>query len=235
MASDLTFFFGELRRRNVWQVAVAYVVVGLGIMEGAALIVPALVLPQTLVTAIVVLVLLGFPIALVLAWALEVTPEGVKTTEPVESASGTQSAAWVVVAGLAVAGLGAWWFLGPDGEDGILYALEAMNLNLHGTELVALSACETGLGTLDYSDGVYGLVRAFAIAGARSVLMTLWSVNDAQARDFMLLFYENWLSQPVSDPVAALRETRLHYIGHPEKALRDPKVWAPYVLVETSR
>ena len=82
---------------------------------------------------------------------------------------------------------------------------------------------------------MYGLVRALKIAGARSVLMTLWSVRDDEAKDFMVEFYTNWLSIPVSDSVTtlaqALRKTRLHYINHEKESLRDPMVWAPYVLV----
>ena len=74
-------FFSELKRRNVYKVAVAYGVVGWLVMQVAATIVPALHLPESLTTAVVVLVLLGFPIALVIAWAFEMTPEGMKRTE----------------------------------------------------------------------------------------------------------------------------------------------------------
>lgn len=118
-------------------------------------------------------------------------------------------------------------------DDGILFGLEAQGLNLDGSELVVLSACDTAKGSLDYSEGVYGLVRAFRTAGARNVLVTLWPLNDGEARDFMVGFYKRWLAQPGrSDPGKALRETRLRYINSPDPALRDPRVWAPYVLVE---
>ena len=76
-------FFGELKRRNVYKVAVAYAVVGWLVMQIAATIVPALHLPDVITTAVVVLTLLGFPIALVIAWAFEMTPEGMKRTENV--------------------------------------------------------------------------------------------------------------------------------------------------------
>ena len=118
-----------------------------------------------------------------------------------------------------------------EGEDGILYGLEAVGLKLQGTELVALSACDTGKGTVDYSEGVYSLVRAFRIAGAQSVLMTLRPVNDNEARDFMVSFYTHWLSQQHSDPAAALQATKRAYLHHENPKLRDPRVWAPYVLV----
>ena len=76
-------FFAELKRRNVYKVAVGYAVVGWLVMQVAATIVPALHLPDSLTTAVVVITLLGFPIALVIAWAFEMTPEGMKRTENV--------------------------------------------------------------------------------------------------------------------------------------------------------
>src|SRR5947207_9084858 len=76
-------FFAELKRRHVYKVAVAYAVVGWLVMQVASTVVPALHLPDSITTAIVVLVLLGFPIALVIAWAFEMTPEGIKRTEDI--------------------------------------------------------------------------------------------------------------------------------------------------------
>jgi TolB-like protein len=76
-------FFAELKRRNVYKVAVAYAVVGWLVMQVAATVVPALHLPDVITTAVVVITLLGFPIALVIAWAFEMTPEGMKRTEKV--------------------------------------------------------------------------------------------------------------------------------------------------------
>lgn len=76
-------FLGELKRRNVYKVAVAYAVVGWLIIQVTATIVPALHLPDGLTTAVVVLTLTGFPIALVIAWAFEMTPEGMKRTAEV--------------------------------------------------------------------------------------------------------------------------------------------------------
>jgi tetratricopeptide (TPR) repeat protein len=119
----------------------------------------------------------------------------------------------------------------PDKDaNGILFALEAQGLNLEGNELVVLSACDTAQGSLDYSEGVYGLVRALRTAGARNVLVTLWKLNDGEARDFMVAFYKNWLNQVRSDPAKALRDTQLSYLKHDK--LRDPRVWAPYILIE---
>jgi CHAT domain-containing protein/tetratricopeptide (TPR) repeat protein len=131
-------------------------------------------------------------------------------------------------AGVALAGANRE--LEGNGADGILFALEAQGLNLEGSELVVLSACDTAQGGLDYSEGVYGLVRALRTAGARNVLVTLWKLNDGEARDFMVAFYKNWLSQVRSDPAKALRDTQLSYLKHDK--LRDPRVWAPYILIE---
>ncbi len=94
------------------------------------------------------------------------------------------------------------------GGDGILTADEVLSLSLRGTELVVLSACETGLGEVKKGEGVYGLRRAFAQAGARSLVMSMWSVPDRETRELMEAFYRNALSGKL-DRCQALRQAAL--------------------------
>jgi CHAT domain-containing protein len=139
-----------------------------------------------------------------------------------------QSREPMLLSGIALAG--ANQEVGGAGKEGLLFALEAEGLNLDGTELVVLSACDTAKGNVDYSEGVFGLARALRTAGAHNVLVTLWKLDDGQARDFMVDFYKNWTAQSHSDPAKALRDTQLQWIG--QNGRRNPRDWAPYVLIE---
>ncbi|MFN2514930.1 MAG: tetratricopeptide repeat protein [Pyrinomonadaceae bacterium] len=90
--------------------------------------------------------------------------------------------------GIALAGANARQ--SREAEDGVLTALEAAGLDLWGTKLVVLSACETGVGEIKTGDGVYGLRRALVLAGAESQVMSLWQVSDAATRDLMVTYYK---------------------------------------------
>src|SRR6202171_2016935 len=98
-------FFGELKRRNVYKVAVAYAIVGWLLVQIATQVFPFLEIPTWVVRLVIVLVAVGFPIALVIAWAFELTPEGIKRTEDVDLAAGSDSKkrTWIYIAVIGAA------------------------------------------------------------------------------------------------------------------------------------
>jgi CHAT domain-containing protein len=117
-------------------------------------------------------------------------------------------------------------------DNGVLTALEAGNLDLTGTELVVLSACNTGQGEVKNGEGVFGLRRALEEAGAQSVMMSLWSVPDKETLELMKLFYAKWLSG--MDKHEALKQAQLEMRQRvrSEHDGRDlPCYWAAVVLV----
>jgi CHAT domain-containing protein len=148
----------------------------------------------------------------------------------------------MIRSGIVLAGANQVWKSGQpkkDLEDGILTAYEISQLNLSNTELVVLSACETGLGDIAGNEGVYGLQRAFKIAGARHLLMSLWKVDDEKTAEMMAIFYEKWLGKEVGEdannghlekmeiPDAFRAAQNLMRTKYP-----NPFYWAGFVLVK---
>ena len=110
-------------------------------------------------------------------------------------------------------------------DDGVLTAQEVSNIDMRKTELVVMSACETGLGDIKGSEGVYGLQRAFKMAGVNYMIMSLWQVPDKETEEFMTSFYKKLIKQ--KDIKQAFAET--------QKEMRtkyDPYFWAAFVLIE---
>jgi len=92
--------------------------------------------------------------------------------------------------GLALAGVNQRLGRADQGDDGVLTALEAAGLDLWGTKLVVLSACDTGVGEVRNGEGVFGLRRALSLAGSETQVMSLWPVSDLGARDLMIEYYK---------------------------------------------
>lgn len=135
----------------------------------------------------------------------------------------------MIRSGLLLAGANRTWtgiHVIPNVEDGILTAEEISNVNLFGTKLVVLSACETGLGEIKSSEGVFGLQRAFKLAGVQSLIMSLWKVDDNATMELMNTFYNNWLSGMSKHDAFnnAVEKIRGHH--------KSPYYWAAFVMLD---
>ena len=110
-------------------------------------------------------------------------------------------------------------------ENGVLTAYEAMSLNLDKTDLVVLSACETGLGEIANGEGVYGLQRAFFVAGAKVLIMSMFKVDDEATQKLILNFYKKWLTtgNMRQSFVEAKKELRVEY--------PDPINWGAFMMI----
>ncbi|MEH2152210.1 CHAT domain-containing protein, partial [Nostoc sp.] len=111
------------------------------------------------------------------------------------------------------------------GEDGILTALETTALNLVGTKLVVLSACDTGLGNISAGEGIYGLRRALVIAGSESQMISLWKVDDDATKELMVAYYKKLLNKQGRSE--ALRQTQLEMLKG--KKYQHPYYWAAFI------
>jgi CHAT domain-containing protein len=131
--------------------------------------------------------------------------------------------------GLALSGANHTWMGGTppvNAEDGILTAYEVAMLDLYGTELVVLSACETGLGESSDTEGIYGLQRAFKQAGANKLIVSLWQVPDQQTQELMGYFYKNYLSgKSINESLETAKSTM-------RETYSNPYYWAAFILVE---
>jgi CHAT domain-containing protein len=131
-------------------------------------------------------------------------------------------------AGLALAGANTWLRNRPvpaEAEDGLLTAEDVTGLDLFDTELAVLSACETGMGEVQIGEGVFGLQRAFVLAGVRTLVMSLWSVPDEATRELMENFYRRILAgEPRADALqAAQNDLRRTY--------PEPYFWGAFVCL----
>ena len=115
-------------------------------------------------------------------------------------------------------------------DDGVLTAQEISSLDLRGLHLVGLSACQTGEGEIT-GDGVFGLQRGFKKAGAQSLLMSLWPVNDDATSLLMTEFYKNWISKGKTMR-EALELAKQEVRSHKEKGWDSPKYWAAFILLD---
>jgi CHAT domain-containing protein len=136
----------------------------------------------------------------------------------------------LMLSGLLLAGCNNAWKGKPVAgvENGILFADEVARMNLVGAQLVVLSACETGLGEINNSEGVFGLQRAFKLAGAETLIMSLWSVNDEATSELMKSFYERWLSGKSKQE--AFKEAQRELRARP--GYSSPFYWAAFVMID---
>ena len=119
----------------------------------------------------------------------------------------------------------------PDNvEDGILTAKEISDVDLRGLDLVVLSACQTGLGDISQGEGVFGLQRGFKKAGANSILMSLWEVDDKATQILMTQFYRNLLAGQSKRQALLSAQKYLREIE--DGIYNEPKYWAAFILLD---
>lgn len=131
--------------------------------------------------------------------------------------------------GLLFAGANKTWVNGErvkGVEDGILTAEEISKLDLSTTEIVSLSACETGLGEIVSTEGVFGLQRAFKLSGAKTLIMSLWKVPDVATSKLMITFYKNWSSGMEVHQAFLTAQQKI------KEEFSSPYYWAGFVMLD---
>jgi CHAT domain-containing protein len=166
-------------------------------------------------------------------WAEMFTHQRGRQDVLVSALGGTQYVESPLVrSGLVLAGVNsmcAGRALPDEAEDGVITALDVLTMNLLGTALITLSACQTGRGEIQRGEGVMGLRRACTLAGARTLVMSLWSVSDETTRWLMEHFYANLLNG--MGKAAALRQAQLDLLTHlrTSEGHAHPYFWAAFI------
>jgi CHAT domain-containing protein len=112
------------------------------------------------------------------------------------------------------------------GEDGVLTAEEVSNIDLSNTKLVVMSACQSGLGAIKGNEGVYGLKRAFRLAGVENIIVSLWPVPDKETMELMDLFYKELVNTKDISKSFRLAQRTMR-----QKYSNNPWAWGGFVLV----
>jgi CHAT domain-containing protein/tetratricopeptide (TPR) repeat protein len=139
----------------------------------------------------------------------------------------------LIGSGLAMAGANRMALKGAmeaDSSDGILTALEVSGMDLNGTDIAFLSACETAVGDVRNGEGVFGLRRAFQIAGAKSLVMSLWKVPDKVTRELVTCFYSYWLGGMTKSEALRRSTLRILESHREEDGTSNPFYWGAFVL-----
>jgi CHAT domain-containing protein len=142
----------------------------------------------------------------------------------------------LLLSGLAMAGANHRDQAGPGEEDGVLTAEEIAGLDLSGVEWAVLSACDTGVGEIEAGEGVFGLRRAMQVAGVRTLIMSLWPVDDRATREWMTALYHGRLVRHL-DSADAVRHAGLSVLQARREAGESthPFYWAAFVGAGDSR
>lgn len=151
-------------------------------------------------------------------------PAGKRSPSPFEQAAEPLLRSGIILANANEAWAGKLDTLTDN--DGVLTAYEISQCHFNNTELVVLSACNTGLGEIQNMEGVYGLQRAFKMAGVRYLITSLWPVADGPARELMQSFYQQWMQG------ASIPDAFYQAVSRQRKRYPHPYYWAGFVLME---